>query len=380
MKFVIAPDSFKESMDALTAAQSIQSGLKDVFPEAHFCLFPMADGGEGTLQAVKYYAKDAQSLEATVRGPLGSHVSASLIWIPSKAEVFIEMAEAAGIMLLEKEQRNPLYTSTYGVGELFEFALSKHPKRIVIALGGSVTNDGGMGFLQALGVVFNDQLGQELPAGGRYLGEVDAINNSKRLGKFKNVQIIVLTDVKNRLLGTNGATLTYGPQKGADTIMLDVLEEGMKKYATVMENHFGKIVRNAIGSGAAGGLGFALQFLPNVDLVSGFDYVAELSNIEEMIADCDVVFIGEGSLDRQSLQGKVPIGIANLAKKYHKPVVALVGTLKCNLDELSPYGIDMVYPINEANENLPNLLKAGPKNLAATAKKVGLSLKERGLL
>lgn len=380
MKFVIAPDSFKESMDANTAAKSIQKGLKSVFPDAIFKLFPMADGGEGTLKAVHHYSPDGNIIKVRVQGPLDSMVLAEMLYIPSKAEVFIEMAEASGIMLLNREDRNPLYTSTYGVGELVKQALTYHPKRLVIGIGGSVTNDGGAGFLQAIGIDLLDSNGKSIDKGGKNLDLIHSIQEKNTFELFRNVEVVVLSDVKNPLLGKDGATYTYGAQKGGTKNVLDILEKGMENYANIIEKTFKKTCRNLPGSGAAGGLGFALQFLPNVQFVSGIDYISTISKIEEDIITCDAVFIGEGSLDRQSLQGKVPIGIAKLAKKHHKTVVALVGKLECDIKEVSIHGIDYVYTINEDAENLNQILKDGPKNIELTAKKIAKTLKDRGVL
>jgi len=376
MKFVIAPDSFKESMDAVTAANAIKSGLHEIFDDAQFCLYPMADGGEGTLSAIYHYAKDANIIYENVEGPLHDVVQAKMIHMPSEHEVYIEMAEAAGVMLLDPSKRNPLLTSTYGVGQLVLKALKLAPKRIVIALGGSITNDGGMGFLKALGVRFLDQHGQEVPDGGGYLKDITSIVDTDVLLAFKSIEFYILTDVTNPLLGRHGATHTFSRQKGASTDMLVELEKGMENYAFLMEQTFSRIMRNEQGSGAAGGLGFALKFLPCSFTQSGIDYILKLSGIEKDIIDSDIVFIGEGSLDDQSLNGKVPIGVSLLAKQYGKKVIALVGALKCKPDVLKPYGIDEVYTINEEIGLLQAMLKAAPQNIRLTAKKIASRLKE----
>ena len=380
MKFVIAPDSFKESMDANTAAKSIQNGLKSIYPDATFNLFPMADGGEGTLKAVQHYSVDGNITKVHVHGPLESSVDSEILYIPSKSEFFIEMAEASGIMLIDKQFRNPLFTTTFGVGELVKYALNYNPKRLIIGIGGSVTNDGGAGFLQAIGARFYDSLGRVVKKGGNHLSEIQSVEIDGIFDKFKDIEVIVLSDVKNTLLGKDGATYTYGSQKGGTKEILNRLELGMEHYANLLETAFGKHSRDLPGAGAAGGLGFALHFLPNVKFVSGIEYISSLSNIEEAIKTCDAVFIGEGSLDKQSLQGKVPIGIARLAKKYNKTVVALVGKLECDVKEVTLHGIDYVFTINDEAENLNQLLKDGPKNIELTAKKVAKSLKERGIL
>lgn len=376
MKFVIAPDSFKESMDAITAAQSIKNGLQEVFEDAIFCLYPMADGGEGTLSAIHHYVKDAVIHREWVQGPLSDLVEAKMIHMPAKDEVYIEMAEAAGLMLLDPNKRNPRLTSTYGVGQLVLKALELSPKRIVVALGGSVTNDGGMGFLKALGMKFLDCHGHEVSNGGGSLRDIRTIENKETLDIFTNIEFIVLTDVTNPLLGIRGATHTFSKQKGANHDMLIELETGMENYASLMEDAFSITKRDEQGSGAAGGLGFSLKFLPRVTTQSGIDYILKLSAIENDIKDSDIVFIGEGSLDDQSLHGKVPIGVSLLAKRYGKKVIALVGALKCHPDVLIPYGIDEVYSINEEIGLLQAMLKAAPTNIRLTAKKVAQKMKE----
>lgn len=379
MKFVIAPDSFKESMNAAVAAEAIEKGLKAVFPQADCRLYPMADGGEGTLHAIRHYSRDMRTLHAQVSGPLDSQVQAEMLYDPEKQEFFVEMAEAGGLMLLEKSQRNPLNTSTYGVGQMVKIALDHHPRRIVIGLGGSVTNDGGAGFLQALGVRIEDKDGLPIGKGGKQLIRTARIDPAEVLEPFRSIEVVVLSDVNNPLLGSNGATTIFSLQKGASPEMQTELEMGMAHFAEVAENVFHRSCRNLPGSGAAGGLGFALQFLPNVRIMSGIDYIAKMSGIESDLETCDAVFIGEGSLDLQSLQGKGPIGIARLAKKYHKPVIALVGRLSCTPEELKDHWIDRVYPISDRTQDLRKLLKDGPKNIEIAAKNVALSFIEDGI-
>jgi glycerate kinase len=336
----------------------------------------MADGGEGTLKVIKYYDHNAMVIEHQVKGPLDTDVKASMIYIPSTEEIFIEMAETSGMMLLNKQDRNPYYTSTYGVGQLVLHALNHHPKRIVIALGGSVTNDGGAGFLSALGVSFLDCMNKPVKLGGKYLRSISSIQNRESLDRFKDIEFLVLSDVRNILLGDRGATHTFGEQKGANFDMRQDLELGMTHFADLMEKTFDKNIRMIPGTGAAGGLGFALNFLPHITIRSGIDYLLQFSGIEKDIMDCDYVFIGEGSLDNQSLEGKVPVGISRLSKKYDKKVIALVGTLKCSEASLRPFGIDEVYTINEEIDYLPNLLKEARKNTKATAEKVARKIKE----
>ncbi len=363
-------------MNAITASESIRDGLKQTFPDSECFLFPMADGGDGSLMVAKYHYRESKILETIVKGPMAYPVKARMLMVGETSEVFIEMAEASGIMRVDQYRRNPLMASTYGVGEMLLSALKTRPEAVVIALGGSVTNDGGMGFLEALGVDFLDRDGNVLPGSGESLQRVSRIENGKCLEAFANTRIIVLADVKNPLLGKSGATYTYGGQKGADRAMIDILEKGMENYADVMERHFGKTYRDAFGSGAAGGLGFALRFLPVVEVVSGFDWFAKLSDVEQFIASCDIVFTGEGSLDSQSLEGKVVSGIASLAKKYNKPVIAFTGRINCRQDELALLGLDRICTINDDSLSLSENLQKGPENLFNAAKKIGHILSE----
>src|SRR5690554_5295580 len=287
----------------------------------------MADGGEGTIKVLKYYLQDSKIIKTKVKGPLNREINAKMLYNPKCNEIYIEMAEAAGYMRLSKLELNPLYTSTYGVGQLMRRALDYKPKRIIIGLGGSCTNDGGMGFLNALRVDFYDKNKKIIPLGGMNLKDISEVVFNNFDSKFNKIELIVLTDVKNPLLGSNGATYTFGEQKGGDEATLRKLELGMENYASVIEDKIKKNIRDLEGVGAAGGLGFALQLFPNVKVIQGTNYIASIANIEKNIKLADMVFVGEGSMDTQSMQGKAPIGIATIAKKYQKHVIAIVGLL-----------------------------------------------------
>jgi glycerate kinase len=294
--------------------------------------------------------------------------------LPQNREIYIEMAEAAGLMLIDSRKRNPLVTTTFGVGEMVMAAMKYQPDRLVIGIGGSATNDGGAGFLQALGLYLTDPDGVEIPHGGKHLASVTAVGNTAALGMFRNVGITVLSDVRNPLLGKNGATYTFGTQKGGTRKQLEQLEQGMTRYADVLESAFCRQYRSLPGSGAAGGLGFALRFLPDVRIVPGIRYISDISGIENDIRDADAVFVGEGSLDSQSLQGKVPVGIAEIAKKYNVKVIAFVGKLQCSREELRTCGIDDVHVISGQYENLEQQLRDGPQNIEKAAEKVARQL------
>jgi len=370
MKFVIAPDSFKESMTAITAAEAMHRGLMKVYPHAQFSIFPMADGGEGTVDALLYYATDTKKMMYSVKGPLGESVDAEIGYLPLKDTVIIEMAQASGIMLVKDSFRNPLYTTTYGVGELLIKSLDLKPKKVIIGIGGSSTNDGGVGFLQAIGIKVLDKQGQNVPFGGIGLHQIDSIDFSTMDPRVMDIEIIVLSDVKNPLLGKNGSSYVFSPQKGATHEMVVQLEAGMEHYATILEKTVGKKMSQLVSSGAAGGLGFALYALKNVKIISGIEYLLTQSHIETEIRACNAVFTGEGSIDLQSIQGKVPVGVGMLSKKYDKPVIVMVGKINCDPDMLKPYGITEVYSINEEVGNFKRTLEDGSKNLEKTTTKV----------
>ena len=369
MKFVIAPDSFKESMTAITAAEAMHRGLKKVYPHAQFSIFPMADGGEGTVDALLYNATNTKKLTYAVKGPLGETIDAEIGYLPSKDTVIIEMAQASGIMLVKDLLRNPLYTTTYGVGELLIKSLDLKPKKVIIGIGGSSTNDGGVGFLQAIGVKVLNKLGQPVPFGGIGLHQIDTIDFSTIDPRVMDIEIIVLSDVKNPLLGKNGSSYIFSPQKGATHEMVVQLEAGMEHYASILEKTIGKKLSHLASTGAAGGLGFALSALKNVKIISGIEYLLTQSHIEAEIKTCHAVFTGEGSIDLQSIQGKVPVGVGMLSKKHNKPVVVMVGKINCDPELLKPFGITYVYSINEEVGNLKRSLEEGPKNLERTTAK-----------
>lgn len=376
MKIVIAPDSFKESMDSLTASAAIKEGITEIVNDIDLEIFPMADGGEGTLQVIKYYNQNCSYIKARVNNPLGKLIDAHFLYIPEEREVIIEMAEAAGINRVDENERNPLLTSTYGVGELVTKAMEFAPKKMIITLGGSVTNDGGIGFLSALGMRFLDENNYEVSNNGLGLDKVKYIKNHSVLEKFKDVEIIVLSDVMNPLLGDYGATRTFSRQKGATQEVENILENAMNHYANVIEDTFGVSKRLAYGSGAAGGLGFALHFFPNIKVVSGSDFVISLSKIENAIRQADMIIIGEGSLDEQSAYGKITLKLSNLAKKYEKKVIAFVGVHNDNDTIRRKNYIDHIYNINDFSEKHSDILKIAKVNIKNTAIRFAKTLKD----
>lgn len=348
MKVVIAIDSFKGSLTSMEAGLAIKEGIDKVM-EAEVVIKPLADGGEGLLD-VLLEAMGGIKKHLEVTGPLGQKVNASYGIIPDLKTAVIEMAEAAGITLVE--EKNPLEATTYGVGELITAAVREGCKDIVIGIGGSATNDGGIGMLQALGYSFFDKSGNETGQGGACLGEVSVISDEKRIEGLDKCRFMVASDVDNPLYGPQGATYIYGPQKGVTKDNIDILEEGMKNWGEVTKTFTKKDNVGATGAGAAGGLGFALKSYLGAELRSGAQLVFEITKMEEEIIDADIVITGEGRLDEQTAMGKGPVGVAELAKKYGAKVIALSGCLGDGAEQCNKKGIDAYFTILNRVETL----------------------------
>lgn len=368
IKFVIAPDSFKESMDSFQAAEAMRRGIEKVFCDAEFEMIPMADGGEGTLKVI-VNAQRGQFRKMEVTGPLGDKIECSYGYIAKEKKAVIEIAEACGLNLIPTTERNPLNTTTYGVGELIVDALNCGAEHIIVGLGGSSTNDGGLGMLQALGAEAYDKDNKVIGFGGRELNKLYNIDISKIDSRLKNTVIEVACDVENPLLGTNGATYTFGPQKGADEKSLKQLESGMKNYASVLKKASGIDIANTAKAGAAGGLGAAFMLLES-KLVRGIDMVMENTDFEERIKDSDYVFTGEGSIDSQTRYGKTISGIARLCRKYDIPVIAVAGMVGSNIDELYDIGVTAVFGIVDAPKSLHESLRDGASCIEKTSENV----------
>lgn len=345
MKIVIAPDSFKESMTAYEAAASIEKGILSVNPETETVKVPMADGGEGTAQTL-VDAANGKMIKTTVTGPLGKPVEGfyGLLGDDSKTAV-IEIAAAAGLDLITFEQRNPMLTTTTGVGELIKHALDHGARHFVIGIGGSATNDGGIGMAQALGAEILDRHGNEVAFGGNGLQEVDSINIENLDPRLKESQIEVACDVDNFLIGKEGASHVFGRQKGANIEMIEQLDEAMEKYAHCIERDLGKTVKDIAGSGAAGGLGAGLLAFLDAELKPGIDLIIKINELESYLKNADLVITGEGQIDDQTLFGKTPIGVAKVAKKYDIPVIGIAGKVDLTTNALYEAGIDAVFSL-----------------------------------
>ena len=376
MKFILAPDSFKESMTAKEACISMENGIRKVFKDATCIHVPMADGGEGTVDAL-IESTNGNLHEVEVTAPLGNKVKAKFGILGDGKTAVIEMAEASGIHLVKLEDRNPLLTTTFGTGELIKYALDMNIERIIIGLGGSATNDGGVGMLQALGASFKDSDGKEIAFGGGVLKDLCTIDLSGFDKRIYDVKIEVACDVKNPLTGENGASFVFGAQKGGNKETLEELDSNLKHYAEVVKRDMGKEIDKVEGAGAAGGLGAALIGFCNGKLESGIDLVIKHSNLEDKVRKADFVFTGEGSIDFQTKFGKTPIGVAKIAKKYNIPVIAFGGRIGEGIDELYSLGIDSVIGITPGVIYLDEALSKGKENLEISTENVVRILETR---
>ncbi|WP_138737995.1 glycerate kinase [Pseudomonas sp. FSL W7-0098] len=344
MKIVIAPDSFKDSLSAEKVADAIAAGLADVMPHAQLIKCPMADGGEGTVEAI-VAAGNGQLRRNHVQGPLGAPIEAHWGWLPDSHTAIIEMAEASGLQLLKPEQRNACITSTFGTGELIKAALDAGARRVILAIGGSATNDAGAGALQALGLGLFDAQGNHLPRGGLALAHVARIELSGLDPRLAEVRFEIAADVNNPLCGEHGASAIFGPQKGASAEQVRLLDQALGHFADHCANVLPKDVRHEPGSGAAGGLGFAAKAFFGAQFRAGVEVVAELVGLAEAVKGADLVITGEGRFDAQTLRGKTPFGVASIARAEGVPVVILAGTLGEGYQALYEHGINAAFAI-----------------------------------
>lgn len=359
---VVAPDSFKESMSAKDVCIAMEKGIKKASSSIRCIKVPMADGGEGTMESL-VNATNGKIYTSKCTGPLGEEVIARYGILGDGETGVVEMAESSGINLIKAEERNPLITTTYGTGELIKCCLDKNVKKLLLAIGGSATNDGGVGAISALGGRFLDKYGKELDFGGGKLYKLSTIDLSNLDKRLKKIQIEVACDVTNPLYGKEGASFVFGKQKGADKEMMEFLDNNLKHYSEVTKNTIGKDFSMESGAGAAGGLGFGLMAFLNANLKKGIDLVIKYSKLEEYIKKCDIVFTGEGSIDFQTQYGKTPIGVAILSKKYKKPVIAFCGKIGEGVDVLYDKGIDSIFGIMKEVTTIEEALESGKKNV-----------------
>ncbi|WP_291370559.1 MULTISPECIES: glycerate kinase [unclassified Acinetobacter] len=361
--FVLAPDSFKESMTAEQACQAMQRGIEKVCTDAICISVPMADGGEGTVDALVSSLK-GQKIACEVTGPLPVQKVKTYFGLVDEGKTaVIEMAKANGIHLIEFAQRNPLLTTTLGTGEMIKAALDLGVSKIIIGLGGSVTNDAGAGMAQAMGAKFLDAHNTEVAGGGGQLDQIQSIDLSGLESRLKHTEIIIASDVNNPLCGANGASHVFGPQKGATAEMVKILDNNLNHFADVVEQQLGINYREIAGAGAAGGLGFGLMAFAGAKIRSGVELVIEQTKLAEKIAQADYVFTGEGKIDFQTKFGKTPFGVAQVAKRLNKPVIAFAGLVGDGIDELYDLGFTQIVGINPPNFDLEDAMQNAEMHL-----------------
>lgn len=368
MKVVIAIDSFKGSISSIGAATALEEGIKHVFSDAEVVKIPIADGGEGTAEAL-LYSVGGEEVKMTVTGPLGEPVEASWGHL-SDGTAVIEMASASGLPLVPLDKRDPSVTTTYGTGELFKAALDAGCRKFIVCLGGSATNDGGAGLAQALGVSIRDAEGKEVAFGGGALANAASIDISGLDKRLAECDIRIASDVTNPLLGETGASAAYGPQKGASPEMVEQLEAALTNYAKLLEETLGYDVASLPGAGAAGGLGVAVLGFCKAKMQSGIDLVLEAAKADEAMAGADLAITGEGRMDRTSAFGKAPTGVANVAKKHGVPVLAFCGCLGPEFELLYDYGIDAITPIADGPMTVAESMENAGKLLTGAADRV----------
>ena len=363
MKILIAPDSFKESLTATEAARAMAAGVRRLLPKAQILLLPIADGGEGTVDALMT-AQSGEYIDSWVQGPLGNQTKARWGILPNGTGV-IEMASASGLPLVPPPQRNPLLASTYGTGQLLRSALDRGCRRIIVGLGGSATSDGGAGALAALGVSLLDSKGREITPNPQGLMDLHTIDIDALDPRWQECQIELACDVENPLLGPLGAAAVYGPQKGASTTMVTLLEQALTRFAAAARQATGKDIASFPGSGAAGGLAAGLSLIPMVNLRPGIELVLETVDFTSHLNDAAIVLTGEGQIDSQSAMGKALAGIAGKTKEQGVPLIALCGTLGAGYENIYPAGVTAVQPIvpgpiskQEAMDTVRQLLEA----------------------
>ena len=375
MRILIAPDKFNGALNAREVAENIAKGLRDALPDAKIDIVPMADGGEGTAEAI-CEARGGSWLKCKAHDPLGREIEARYAWIEDGKLAVMEMSEAAGMRRLSESERDPVRATTFGVGEMILDAASRGANEMIIGLGGSATNDGGSGMARALGFRFDYE--QEHEQEQEREKDRECMTDLVNLGRIEKPQdlklpkIIAAVDVQNPLLGENGATRVFGPQKGASEDELSVLERALTRLADVVAEEFGFDYRDTPGAGAAGGLGFGLMSFCGATIRSGFDVVAEAVGLESKMKGVDVVITGEGSLDRQTLEGKTPTGVARLARKFGKKVFAIAGRYDGNeqVHEL----FDEVYQLARSGISEKEQMKRAGELLREKAQELAKSL------
>lgn len=369
MKIIIAPDSFKESLTSSQVATAVEAGFKEVYPDAVFIKLPIADGGEGTIEAL-VSATCGHTVTANVVGPLGTKIKSFYGVCGDGLTAIIEMAASSGLDLVPLKERNPLITTSYGTGQLIRIALDAGYRKFIIGIGGSATNDAGVGMLQALGVSLLDENGKEILFGGENLAHLAKIDISGMDARLQQSKIEVACDVNNPLTGPVGASAVFGPQKGATPEMVKTLDDCLTHFSNLVKRDLGKEIDKQPGAGAAGGMGAALQSFLNAKLRSGVEIVIEHTGFRELVQNANLVITGEGRIDGQSIFGKAPVGIAKVSSEYGVPVIAFAGSLGKDASVVRNHGINAIFSVVNGPCTLDEALSNAAKNVRMTAKNV----------
>lgn len=371
MKVVVAIDSFKGSLTSLEAGKAAKIGILRASPDAEVVVRPLADGGEGTVETLTL-GMGGELRTVTVTGPLGYPVQCTYGILRETKTAIIEMSGAAGITLIPVEKRNPLHATTYGVGEVIIDAINQGCRNFIVGIGGSATNDGGIGMLQALGFQILDKNGDQVSYGARGLKDIVSISDENILPELRLSSFRIACDVKNPLCGENGCSVVFGPQKGASPELIIEMNSWLEDFARLTKEKYPMADAAYPGAGAAGGLGFAFLSYLNARLESGIRIVLDETKLEDCIADADIVVTGEGRLDAQTVMGKAPAGVAELAKRHGKPVIAFAGSVTHDAGKCNQHGIDAFFPILRSVVSLEDAMMCenAKQNMAATAEQV----------
>ena len=380
MKVVVAIDSLKGSLSSLEAGEAIKSGVLNAIPDAEVCVRPLADGGEGTVEALALgMGGELKTVEVT--GPLGEKVNCLYGILEESKTAILEMSGAAGITLVADEMRNPLHTTTYGVGEVIKDAIANGCRHFIVGIGGSATNDGGIGMLQALGYGMLDKDGNQVPFGAKGIKEIVTITDDQVIPELKECSFRIACDVTNPLCGERGCSAVYGPQKGATPEMVKKMDAWLSDYAKLVAAKYEKADAEYPGTGAAGGMGFAFLAYTNAVLESGIKIILEETKLEDYVKDADIVITGEGRLDGQTAFGKAPIGVAKIAKKFDKTVLAFAGAVTKDAVVCNEHGIDAFFPILRRIQTLQEAMtpEIARDNMVTTVEQVFRLINVRGV-
>lgn len=369
LKIVIAPDSFKGSISAMDAAKAIEKGVKRAGANIETVLIPVADGGEGTLESL-VAATGGRKVPLEVVGPLGLPVQAEYGWLGDGKTCVIEMASASGLCLVPDEQKNPLLTTTFGTGELIRSALDEGCRQFILAIGGSATNDGGIGMLQALGLKLLDASGKRVGHSGGELDKIASIDDTDWDSRIAESTFLIASDVQNPFIGKQGASHVFGPQKGATPEMVELLDQYMTHWADVVEEKTGVHLHDLPGAGAAGGIGGAFQAFFPATMRRGIDIVIEFTGLRQALEGADAVITGEGQIDFQTASGKTPMGIAQEAQRVGIPAFVLAGSIGRGIEELYQYGITSIHSIVSGPMSLEESMNRSAELLAGRAEQV----------